>query len=68
LAILLNFKNNVLPWSEVTRVAGEEYPVREHIFKSDRRLRRIVLSEGSKEKKKKGRLLRQSAVKRNLVM
>jgi hypothetical protein len=28
LAILLNFKNNVLPWSEVTRVAGKEYPVR----------------------------------------
>jgi hypothetical protein len=33
LAILLNFKNNVLPSSEVTSVAGEEYPVREHLFK-----------------------------------
>jgi hypothetical protein len=53
LAIVLHFKNNVLPWSEVTRIAGEEYPVREHLFKSDRRLRRMVLSEGSKEKKRK---------------
>jgi hypothetical protein len=52
LAILLNFKNNVLPWSEVTRVGGEQYPVREHLFKSDRRLRRMVLSEGSKENKR----------------
>jgi hypothetical protein len=54
LAILLNLKNNVLPWSEVTRVAGEEYPIREHLFKSDRRLCRMVLSEGSKEKRRKG--------------
>jgi hypothetical protein len=53
LAIVLNFKNNVLPSSEVTHVAGEEYPVREHLFKSDRRLRRMVLSEGSKERKKR---------------
>jgi hypothetical protein len=53
LAILLNLKNNVLPSSEVTRVAGEEYPVREHLFKSDRTLRRMVLSEGSKENKRK---------------
>jgi hypothetical protein len=29
-----------------------EYPIREHLFKSDRRLRRMVLSEGSKEKKR----------------
>jgi hypothetical protein len=65
LAILLYLKNNVLPWSEDTHVAGEEYPIREHFFKSDR-LRRRVLSEGSKKKKKKKRrLLRQSAVKRN---
>jgi hypothetical protein len=52
LAILLNLKNNVLPWIEDTHVAGEEYPIREHFFKSDRRLRRRVLSEGSKEKKR----------------
>jgi hypothetical protein len=51
--ILLNLINIVLPSSEVTHVAGEEYPVREHLFKSDRRLRRMVLSEGSKEKKEK---------------
>jgi hypothetical protein len=62
LAILLNLKTNVLPWSEDTHVAGEEYAIREHFFKSDRRLRRRVLSEGSKKKR---RLLRQSAVKRN---
>jgi hypothetical protein len=31
----------------------EEYPIREHFFKSDRRLRKRVLSEGSKERKKK---------------
>jgi hypothetical protein len=37
LAILLNFKNNVLPWSEVIRVAGGQYPFRKHLFKSDRR-------------------------------
>jgi hypothetical protein len=30
-----------------------EYPNREHLFKSDRRLGRMVLSEGSKEKKKR---------------
>jgi hypothetical protein len=30
-----------------------EYPIREHLFKSGRRLRRMVLSEGSKEKKRK---------------
>jgi hypothetical protein len=67
LAILLNLKNNVLPWSEVTRVTGEEYPIREHLFKSDRTLRRMVLSEGSKEKKRGGGdFLRQSAVKGNL--
>jgi hypothetical protein len=53
LAILLNIKNNVLSWSEDKHVAGEEYPIREHFFKSDRRLRKRVLSERSKEKKKR---------------
>jgi hypothetical protein len=35
-----------------THVAGEDYPIGEHFSKSDRRLRRRVLSEGSKEEKK----------------
>jgi hypothetical protein len=53
LAILLNPKNNVLPWSEDTHVAGEEYPIREHFFKRDRRLCRRVLSEGPKKERER---------------
>jgi hypothetical protein len=66
LAILLNFKNNVLPRSEVTRVAGEQYPVREHLFKSERKLRSMVLSEGSKENKR-NETSSAKCLKRNLV-
>jgi hypothetical protein len=66
LAILLNFKNNVLPWSEVTRVAGEQYPAKKHLFRSDRMLRSMVLSEGSKENKR-NETSSAKCLKRNLV-
>jgi hypothetical protein len=60
LAILLNFKNNVLPWSEVTRVAGGQYPFRKHLFKSDRKCTVWCFLEGPK-KTIEMRLLQQSA-------
>jgi hypothetical protein len=61
LAILLNFKNNVLPWSKVTRVAGGQYPFRKHLFKSDRKLHTAWCFLKGPKKTKEMRLLQQSA-------
>jgi hypothetical protein len=59
-AILLNFKNNVLPWSEVTRVAGGQYQPESTYSKVTECYAVWCFLKGPK-KTKEMRLLQQSA-------
>jgi hypothetical protein len=63
LAILINLENKVLSWSEVTRVAGGQYPFKGGTYsKSDS----MVLLEGPKKETKEMRLLRQKCRKKEI--